>query len=199
MIPGHVRAAATTSAARSCRTSGGSLTVHGSSNTDQRVTAQRHQHDDAAGGRQHRRPDSRTSARRQKSRSTRRRCRRICRPAASRINFIPRDGGNRFSNSAFFTFSNSGLQGDNYSDELEGRGLATPNKIASNWDLNESFGGPIKRDKVWFWFSTRYNAVANEAADLRERERLQGERVALRARRRQPGVNEGSSSTTASA
>ena len=80
-----------------------------------------------------------------------------------RINFIPRDGGNRFSNSAFFTFANEGLQGDNFSSELQAAGLPTPTKIVNNFDFNEAFGGPIKRDKVWFWFSTRYNSVKSEA------------------------------------
>jgi hypothetical protein len=72
-----------------------------------------------------------------------------------RINFIPRDGGNKFSNSAFFTFASEGLQGDNFSDDLKAAGLATPTKIVSNFDINEAVGGPLKRDKVWFWFSTR--------------------------------------------
>jgi hypothetical protein len=80
-----------------------------------------------------------------------------------RINFIPRDGGNRFADSAFFTFANQGLQGNNFSDELKAAGLATPTKIVSNFDFNEAFGGPLKHDKVWFWFSTRYNVVKGEA------------------------------------
>jgi hypothetical protein len=74
-----------------------------------------------------------------------------------RINFIPRDGGNRFGNSTFFTFANESMQGSNYTDELRARGLATPTKIHNVWDLNESIGGPIKKDKAWFWFSTRFN------------------------------------------
>ena len=41
--------------------------------------------------------------------------------------------------------------------------MSTPTKIVSNYDFNAAFGGPIKRDKVWFWFSTRYNTVQNEA------------------------------------
>jgi hypothetical protein len=74
-----------------------------------------------------------------------------------RINFIPRDGGNTFGNSTFFTFANQSMQGNNYTDALKAAGLATPTQIDSTWDLNESIGGPIKRDKVWFWFSTRFN------------------------------------------
>jgi hypothetical protein len=81
-----------------------------------------------------------------------------------RINFVPKDGGNNFNNSTFFTFSNEAMQGNNFSDELRAAGLATPNAIVKNWDLNESVGGPFKRDKVWFWFSARINEVENEAA-----------------------------------
>jgi hypothetical protein len=74
-----------------------------------------------------------------------------------RINFIPKDGGNTFGNSTFLTFANESMQGTNYTDDLKARGLATPTKIRNTWDLNESIGGPIKKDKAWFWFSTRFN------------------------------------------
>ena len=76
-----------------------------------------------------------------------------------RINFIPRDGGNTFRSSTFFTFSNTSLQGNNFTSALQAAGLAAPNKIKQNYDLNESFGGPIRRDRVWFWFSTRFNGA----------------------------------------
>ena len=49
-----------------------------------------------------------------------------------RINFVPKDGGNRFANSMFFTFTNENLQGDNFSDELRQAGLSTPNRIVNN-------------------------------------------------------------------
>ena len=80
-----------------------------------------------------------------------------------RVNFVPKDGGNTFSNSAIFSFTNEALQGDNFSDELRAQGLGTPNKILHAVDFNESFGGPFKRDKVWFWASFRINDVSNEA------------------------------------
>jgi len=80
-----------------------------------------------------------------------------------RINFVPKDGGNRFSNSTFLTFSNESLQGDNFSDELRTAGLGTPNKLVNAFDINESIGGPFKQNKVWFWFSARYNTTENEA------------------------------------
>jgi hypothetical protein len=81
----------------------------------------------------------------------------------ARINFIPRDGGNRFAGATFFTFSNGGLASNNFTDELKAAGLGAPNEIKKNWDLNTSFGGPIKRDKVWYWASFRYTGVENWA------------------------------------
>ena len=80
-----------------------------------------------------------------------------------RINFIPRDGGNTFATSAFFGFTNTDLQGDNFTPELEAAGLRIPNAIDSNFDLNASFGGPVLQDKLWFWFSYRRNETNNFA------------------------------------
>jgi hypothetical protein len=80
-----------------------------------------------------------------------------------RINFIPRDGGNRFAGATFFTFSNGGLASNNFTDELRAAGLGAPNEIKKNWDLNASAGGPLRRDKVWYWFSSRYTGVENWA------------------------------------
>ena len=109
-----------------------------------------------------------------------------------RINFVPKDGGNRFSNSTFFTFTNESLQGDNFSDELRAAGLSTPNRIVNAVDLNESLGGPFKRDKVWFWFSTRYNTTENEVPVFANKNAYNPNAVALRSRHdAQPGVNKG--------
>jgi hypothetical protein len=141
---------------------GGSLTVHGSRATDQRVTANgiNTMTLQAGGNIGGQTPDVGSAA--EVSIDTTSLSADL--PTGGvRINFIPRDGGNRFANSAFFTFANKGLQGDNFSDELRAAGLATPTKIVNNFDFNEAFGGPIKRDKVWFWFSTRFNSVKGEA------------------------------------
>ena len=73
-----------------------------------------------------------------------------------RINYIPRDGGNRWAAASFFTFTNGSLAGSNFTPALKAAGLTTPNEVKRNWDLNASGGGPIKRDKAWFWFSSRY-------------------------------------------
>ncbi len=108
-----------------------------------------------------------------------------------RINFIPRDGGNKFSDSAFFTFANSSMQGSNYSDALKAAGLATPNRIQKNWDLSESFGGPFRKDRIWFWASTHFNDVANEVAVLQNANAFDVTKWNYEPAAGQPGVNKG--------
>jgi hypothetical protein len=80
-----------------------------------------------------------------------------------RINFIPRDGGNQWANSTFFTYGNSSLQSDNLSDDLIAAGLPAAERLKENWDLAQSFGGPMRRDRVWFWASIRHNGIDNYA------------------------------------
>ena len=51
-----------------------------------------------------------------------------------RVNFVPKDGGNTFSNSAIFSFTNESLQGDNFSDELRAaRVWARPTRSCTPW------------------------------------------------------------------
>jgi Carboxypeptidase regulatory-like domain len=71
-----------------------------------------------------------------------------------RINFIPRDGGNPFTGS---------MAGNNFSQELKDAGLPAPNTVKQLLDINPSFGGPVKRDRLWFYSSARYNRAFNFA------------------------------------
>jgi hypothetical protein len=74
-----------------------------------------------------------------------------------RVNVIPKEGGNVFSGTMFAGGTTSALQGSNFSDELRRRGLPAPNSIHRLWDYNPGFGGPIKRDRLWFYVAARYN------------------------------------------
>ena len=78
-----------------------------------------------------------------------------------RINMIPREGGNVFKGSMFATGVNSSFQGDNYTQALKDRGLRTPNSIKLQYDFNPGFGGPLKENKVWFYWSGRWVKTAN--------------------------------------
>ena len=69
-----------------------------------------------------------------------------------RINMIPKQGGNRFSWDAVATYSNEKLQSENKGDDPALVSLVVPPNLYSVRDYNVSIGGPLKRDKVWFFF-----------------------------------------------
>lgn len=81
-----------------------------------------------------------------------------------RANMIPKDGGNTFKGSAFFSAANSSFQADN-SKDARAKGLRAPDALDKVWDLNLSLGGPIKKDRLWFFSSYRdwgvYQYIAN--------------------------------------
>ena len=74
-----------------------------------------------------------------------------------RINSTPKDGGNKFSGTFFAYGAGSGMQADNRTDAMKSGPAAIPQPgIAYLWQINPSFGGPIKRDKLWFYFTYKY-------------------------------------------
>jgi hypothetical protein len=72
------------------------------------------------------------------------------------MNVIGKQGGNMFAGSFFINGTGSGLQGENLTDEIKAKGLTATNSFKQVWDVNPSFGGPIVRDKVWFFATFRY-------------------------------------------
>jgi hypothetical protein len=70
------------------------------------------------------------------------------------MNFVPKTGGNTFKGSAAFQMTNSNFQSDNYTDALRAA-LTKPSQIIRLWDVDGALGGPIKKDKLWFFFLSR--------------------------------------------
>jgi hypothetical protein len=69
-----------------------------------------------------------------------------------RVNMIPREGGNTFSGIFFIQGVNGPLATDNRSDAVRAF-IPQPLGLAYTYEINPSFGGPIKRDKLWFYFT----------------------------------------------
>jgi Carboxypeptidase regulatory-like domain len=73
------------------------------------------------------------------------------------MNAIPKSGGNTFQGSLLANGSWPALQGNNVTDRLESRGVqGVSNTIKKLYDINGAIGGPIKRDRVWFYYTSRY-------------------------------------------
>lgn len=81
-----------------------------------------------------------------------------------RINMIGREGGNTFRGTVFVAEAPGSLQSSNFSSDLQSRGLPTPNEIRRTFDYNLTGGGPIKRDRMWFFSSNRYWGLRRYAA-----------------------------------
>ena len=77
------------------------------------------------------------------------------------INMIPRDGGNQYrGHGRSSTGGNGSMQSNNLGDDLVGLGFIARNRVKSIYDVNFTYGGPIKRDRLWF-FGTYRNWSAN--------------------------------------
>ena len=77
------------------------------------------------------------------------------------VNVVPKEGGNQFTGSFFGSWANRDLQGNNFTTRVQDKGLAVVNSLKHVYDINPSFGGPIKRDKVWFYASYRAFVAEN--------------------------------------
>ena len=67
------------------------------------------------------------------------------------MNIVPKTGGNDFKGGSSFFYSNESLQSSNFTDELRAAGLRSPGDLLELWDVDFSLGGPINKDKLWFF------------------------------------------------
>jgi hypothetical protein len=99
-----------------------------------------------------------------------------------RVNMVPKDGGNQFHGVFFANMAPKAWSSDNCESpgvgqpctrsELYGDLTYNPNNKLTNvavldkiWDINPSVGGPIARDRVWFYATYRYWGVNKTVAD----------------------------------
>ena len=76
-------------------------------------------------------------------------------------NAIPKEGGNSFSYYVNISGTNGNLQSANVDEALEARGaspLANNKKI---WDYGVGIGGPLVRDRIWFYTAHRWWGAQN--------------------------------------
>jgi Carboxypeptidase regulatory-like domain len=77
------------------------------------------------------------------------------------INMIPRDGGNVYRGSFFATGGNGEMQSNNLDEDLVRLGFLARNRVKSVYDVNFTYGGPIQRDRLWFFATYRIWSANN--------------------------------------
>lgn len=72
-----------------------------------------------------------------------------------KINMIPRSGGNVYKGQGVTLWANSALQSQNASAAQLTAGMRAKPEVAQTYDYSLAFGGPLKRDKLWFFTAPR--------------------------------------------
>lgn len=85
-----------------------------------------------------------------------------------RTNMIPKDGGNSVSGSIFFGGSDGNWQSKNVDDAMRAQNFTSANGIAHIQNFNASIGGPMWRDKLWFFVSSRHISTDEVVANVAE-------------------------------
>src|SRR5215510_2354108 len=71
------------------------------------------------------------------------------------FNLIPKTGGNDFHGTGFLSTAGKWSQGDNLTEQLKSYGLTNVPALIKNWDTNFALGGPIVKDRLWFYNNVR--------------------------------------------
>ena len=79
------------------------------------------------------------------------------------MNLIPKSGGNDFSGSAYFSGFGEDMQSNNWTPEL---GIAAPVPTKKVYDFVASLGGPVRRDRLWFFVSGTTKGSTKDTPNL---------------------------------
>jgi hypothetical protein len=71
------------------------------------------------------------------------------------LNAVIKSGGNQLRGTLYYDYENEDFQGDNIDAELAALGIGRGTRTLKYYDLNGDVGGPIARDKLWYYVSLR--------------------------------------------
>src|SRR4051812_22914619 len=72
------------------------------------------------------------------------------------VNLVPKSGANKFNGYGFAGYTNNSLNSTSIPDDLKARGLPSIGAVDFVYDYSGSLGGPIIKDKLWFFTAQRW-------------------------------------------
>ena len=93
------------------------------------------------------------------------------------MNIVPRTGGNTFTGHLFATGFNDATQASNYTERIQTIGLAPgnpftlapPNSVNYNYETSFSSGGPIIKDRLWYFGLLSYRGNGSDVSMFHNR------------------------------
>jgi len=80
--------------------------------------------------------------------------------SAFSVNFVPKQGSNEIRGTVNGVFADDALQSNNLTQGLRDRGLSSTSKVVRQYDFVPTLGGPIKKDKLWFYYGSRWTPAS---------------------------------------
>jgi hypothetical protein len=71
------------------------------------------------------------------------------------INIIPKSGSNKLKGALYYGGTGKGMAGNNLTDDLRAQGITSPSSLQNLRDINAAVGGPLVKDKLWWFGSLR--------------------------------------------
>ncbi len=75
------------------------------------------------------------------------------------MNIVPKSGSNNFSGTVSTYFGNEGMQSNNVDANLQSLGVDRASNLNQYLDTGGEAGGPLIRDRLWWWGGYRYQVV----------------------------------------
>lgn len=82
------------------------------------------------------------------------------------FNFITKSGGNKLQGGLSLFYQDESFQGDNLDDALRAFGLGAGSKTVENFERGFFLGGPVQRDRVWFFTNVRWIGIERTQPDF---------------------------------
>jgi hypothetical protein len=81
------------------------------------------------------------------------------------MNAIPKEGANTYNLQITALFANMDLSASNLTQQYINQGLTAVNGLKRTWDFNPNGGGPLVKDKLWFYAAYRNNEIDKYVAN----------------------------------